>query len=167
MDPRSQERGQGDPTQLGTSQEDTDKTQEKDKKKRTCRFSAEEHEILVREVMEHQLFITSKLAIEWKEEIWQQIVDKINSVAEVRRTVTECKKRWHDCKCRTKERMSRNRKAALQTGGGVQHRKRTWTRWRRSLQPSSRGNRHWYHRTAQTTRKQHICRVSCTGDRNA
>ncbi|KAJ1154205.1 hypothetical protein NDU88_006959 [Pleurodeles waltl] len=37
-------------------------------------------------------------------------------VAEVRRTVIECKKRWHDCKRRTKEKMAR--KAALQTGGG-------------------------------------------------
>ncbi|KAJ1175861.1 hypothetical protein NDU88_001146 [Pleurodeles waltl] len=45
-----------------------------------------------------------------------QIVDKINSVAEVRRTVIECKKRWHDCKRRTKEKMARNRKGALQTG---------------------------------------------------
>ncbi|KAJ1163481.1 hypothetical protein NDU88_003939 [Pleurodeles waltl] len=50
--------------------------------------------------------------------MWQQIVDKINSVAEVRKTVTECKKRWHDCKRWTKEKMARNRKAALQTGGG-------------------------------------------------
>ncbi|KAJ1217995.1 hypothetical protein NDU88_005581 [Pleurodeles waltl] len=53
-----------------------------------------------------------------REAIWQQIVDKINSVAEVRRTVIECKKRWHDCKRRTKEKMARNRKAAPQTGGG-------------------------------------------------
>ncbi|KAJ1126216.1 hypothetical protein NDU88_004624 [Pleurodeles waltl] len=53
-----------------------------------------------------------------REAIWQQIIDKINSVAEVRRTVIECKKRWHDCKRRTKEKMAWNRKAALQTGGG-------------------------------------------------
>ncbi|KAJ1161987.1 hypothetical protein NDU88_002467 [Pleurodeles waltl] len=120
MDPRSQERPQGDTNLPGTSQEDTDKTQGRDKNKRKCRFSAEEHEILVREVTEHQhqLFITSKLPIGRREAIWQQIVDKINSVAEVRRTVTECKKRWHDCKRRTKEKMARNRKAALQTGGG-------------------------------------------------
>ncbi|KAJ1123127.1 hypothetical protein NDU88_001600 [Pleurodeles waltl] len=39
-------------------------------------------------------------------------------MAEVRRTVIECTKRWDDCKCRTKEKMARNRKAALQTGGG-------------------------------------------------
>ncbi|KAJ1153348.1 hypothetical protein NDU88_006109, partial [Pleurodeles waltl] len=63
----------------------------------------------------HQLFVTSKLPISRREAIWQQIVDKINSVADVRRTVIECKKRWHDCKCRTKEKMARNRKAALQT----------------------------------------------------
>ncbi|KAJ1099004.1 hypothetical protein NDU88_004108 [Pleurodeles waltl] len=43
---------------------------------------------------------------------------QINSVAEVRKTVIECKKRLHDCKRRTKEKMARNRKAALQTGGG-------------------------------------------------
>ncbi|XP_069083554.1 olfactory receptor 5AP2-like [Pleurodeles waltl] len=58
------------------------------------------------------------LPISRREAIWQQIVDKINSVEEVRRAVTECKKRWHDCKRRTKEKMARNRKAALQTGGG-------------------------------------------------
>ncbi|KAJ1141788.1 hypothetical protein NDU88_008116 [Pleurodeles waltl] len=120
MDPRSQERPQGDLRQPGTSQEGTDKTQGRDEKKRKCCFSAEEHEILVREVMEHQhqLFITSKLPIGRREVIWQQIVDKINSVAEVRRTVTECMKRWHDCKRRRKEKMARNKKAALQTRGG-------------------------------------------------
>ncbi|KAJ1207930.1 hypothetical protein NDU88_003320 [Pleurodeles waltl] len=53
-----------------------------------------------------------------REAIRQQIVDKINRVAEVHRTVIECKKRGHDCKCRTKEKMASNRKAALQTGGG-------------------------------------------------
>ncbi|KAJ1149108.1 hypothetical protein NDU88_001926 [Pleurodeles waltl] len=67
---------------------------------------------------QHQLFITSKLPTGRRETIWQEIVDKINSGAEVRRTVTECKKRWHDCKRWTKEKMARNRKAALQTGGG-------------------------------------------------
>ncbi|KAJ1214503.1 hypothetical protein NDU88_002121 [Pleurodeles waltl] len=90
------------------------------KKKRKCRFSEEEQEILVKEVTEHQhqLFISSKLPLSRREAIWKQIVDKINSVAEKRRTVTECKKRWHDCKRRTKEKMARNRKAAMQTGGG-------------------------------------------------
>ncbi|KAJ1192818.1 hypothetical protein NDU88_002124, partial [Pleurodeles waltl] len=85
-----------------------------------CRFSAEEQEILVKEETEHQhqLFITSKLPLSRREAIWKQIVDKINSVAEERRTVTEYKKRWHDCKRRTKEKMARNRKAAMQTGGG-------------------------------------------------
>ncbi|KAJ1159827.1 hypothetical protein NDU88_000332 [Pleurodeles waltl] len=120
MDPRSQERPQGDPNSPGTSQEDPDKTQEREKKKRRCRFSAEEHEILVKEVTEHQhqLFVTSKLPIGRREAIWQQIVDKKNSVVEVRKTVTECKKHWHDCKRKTKEKMARNRKAALQTEGG-------------------------------------------------
>ncbi|KAJ1190777.1 hypothetical protein NDU88_000096 [Pleurodeles waltl] len=87
---------------------------------RKCRFSEEEQEILVKEVTEHQhqLFITSKLPLSRREAIWKQIVDKINSVAEERRTVTECKKRRHDCKRRTKEKMARNRKAAMQTGVG-------------------------------------------------
>ncbi|KAJ1170627.1 hypothetical protein NDU88_002500 [Pleurodeles waltl] len=120
MDPRSQERPQGDLNQSGTSQEDPDKIQERGKKKRNCRFSAEEQEILVKEVTkhQHQLFVTSKLPLGRREAIWQQIVDKINSVAEIRRTVTECKGCWHDCKRRTKEKMARNRKAALQTRGG-------------------------------------------------
>ncbi|KAJ1162191.1 hypothetical protein NDU88_002664 [Pleurodeles waltl] len=102
-----------------TSQEDPNKTQEREKKKkRKCWFSVEEQEILVKEETEHQhqRFVTSKLPIGWREEIWQKIVDKINSVAEVQRTVTECKKRWYDCKRKTKEKMARNRKAALQTG---------------------------------------------------
>ncbi|KAJ1201954.1 hypothetical protein NDU88_005758 [Pleurodeles waltl] len=63
-------------------------------------------------------WVRAGLPISRREAIWQQIVDKINSVAEVRRTVIECKKRWHDCKRRTKEKIARNRKAALQTGGG-------------------------------------------------
>ncbi|KAJ1180568.1 hypothetical protein NDU88_005789 [Pleurodeles waltl] len=103
-----------------TSQEDPDKIQEREKKKRKCWFSVEDHEILVKVVTEHQHqhFVTAKLPIGRREAIWQQIVDKINSVAEVRRTVTECKKHWHDCKGRTKEKMARNRKAALPTEGG-------------------------------------------------
>ncbi|KAJ1141261.1 hypothetical protein NDU88_007595 [Pleurodeles waltl] len=120
MDPRSYERPEEDDNRPGTSQEDPHKTQEREKKKRKCWFSAEEQEILVKEVMEHQHqpFVISKLPIGRREAIWQQIVDKINSVAEVRRTVTKGKKRWHDCKHRTKEKMARNRKAALQTKGG-------------------------------------------------
>ncbi|KAJ1106193.1 hypothetical protein NDU88_003596 [Pleurodeles waltl] len=120
MDPRCHYRPQEDDNRPGTSQEDPHKNQETYKLKRKCRFSAEEQEILIKEVTEHQhqLFVTSKLPISRREAIWQQIVDKINSVAEVRRTVIECKKRWHDCRRRTKEKMARNRKAALQTGGG-------------------------------------------------
>ncbi|KAJ1173033.1 hypothetical protein NDU88_004875 [Pleurodeles waltl] len=120
MDLRCHYRPQEDDSRPGTSQEDPHKNQDTFKKKRKCRFSAEEQKILVKEVTEHQhqLFVTSKLPISRREAIWQQIVDKINSVAEVHRTVIECKKRWHDCKCRTKEKMARNRKAALQTGGG-------------------------------------------------
>ncbi|KAJ1167573.1 hypothetical protein NDU88_007962 [Pleurodeles waltl] len=118
MDPRCHYRPQEDDSRPGTSQEDPHKNQDTFKKKRKCCFSAEEQEILVKEVTEHQhqLFVTSKLPISRREAIWQQIVDKINSVAEVRRTAIECKKRWHDCKRRTKEKMGR--KTALQTGGG-------------------------------------------------
>ncbi|KAJ1191416.1 hypothetical protein NDU88_000732 [Pleurodeles waltl] len=120
MGPRCLDRPQEDDNRPGTSQENPHKTQEREKKKIKCCFSAEEQEILVKEVTEpqHQLFVTSKLPISRREAIWQQIVDKINSVAEVRRTVIKCKKRWHDCKHRTKEKMARSRKAALQTGGG-------------------------------------------------
>ncbi|KAJ1188775.1 hypothetical protein NDU88_005532 [Pleurodeles waltl] len=120
MDPRCHCRPQEDGNKPGTSQEDPHKNQDTYKKKRKCRFSAEKQEILVKEVTEHQhqLFVTSKLPISRREAIWQKIVDKINSVAEVRRTVIECKKCWHDCKRRTKEKMARNKKAALQTGGG-------------------------------------------------
>ncbi|KAJ1129282.1 hypothetical protein NDU88_007653 [Pleurodeles waltl] len=120
MDPRCHYRPQEDDNRPGTSQEDPHQNQDTYKKKIKFRFSAEEQEILVKEVTEHQhqLFVTKKLPISRREAIWQQIVDKINSVAEVRRTVIECKKRWHDCKRRTKEKMARNRKAALQTGGG-------------------------------------------------
>ncbi|KAJ1180866.1 hypothetical protein NDU88_006081 [Pleurodeles waltl] len=120
MDPRCLHRPQEDDNRPGTGPEDLHKTQDREKKKRKCCFSAEEQEILVKEVTEHQhqLFVTSKLPISRREAIWQKIVDKINSVAEVRRTVIECKKHWHDCKHRTKEKMARNRMAALQTGGG-------------------------------------------------
>ncbi|KAJ1143851.1 hypothetical protein NDU88_010153 [Pleurodeles waltl] len=120
MDPRCPNRPQEDESRPGTSQEEAYRNQDMLKKKRKCRFSAEEQEILVKEVTEHQhqLFISSKLPLSRREAIWKEIVDKINSVAEERRTVTECKKRWHDCKRRTKEKMARNRKAAMQTGGG-------------------------------------------------
>ncbi|KAJ1185805.1 hypothetical protein NDU88_002592 [Pleurodeles waltl] len=94
MDPGRLDRPQEDYNRPGTSQEDPHKTQEREKKKKCC-FIAEEQEILVKEVTEHQhqLFVTSKLPISRRQAIWQQIVDKIDSVAEVRRTVIECKKR--------------------------------------------------------------------------
>ncbi|KAJ1137342.1 hypothetical protein NDU88_003753 [Pleurodeles waltl] len=119
MESRCLYRFQEDDNRPGTSQEDPHKNQDREKKKRKCCFSPEEQEILVKEVTEHQhqLFVTSKLPISRREALGQHIVDKINSVAEVRRTV-ECKKRWHDCKRGIKEKMARNRKAALQTGGG-------------------------------------------------
>ncbi|KAJ1098745.1 hypothetical protein NDU88_003852 [Pleurodeles waltl] len=89
MDPGCYYRPQEDDSRPGSSQDDPYKSQDTYRKKRKCRFSAEEQEILVKEVTEHQhqLFITSKLPINRREAIWQQIVDKINSVAEVRRTV--------------------------------------------------------------------------------
>ncbi|KAJ1145872.1 hypothetical protein NDU88_012155 [Pleurodeles waltl] len=109
-----------DPSQPSTSQEGPAKSQEKEKRKQKCRFSEKKHEILVKEVAEHQhqLFVISKLPIGRREAIWQAIVDKVNSVAEVRRTVTDYEKCWHNCKCRTKEKLARNQKAALQTGSG-------------------------------------------------
>ncbi|XP_078508398.1 uncharacterized protein LOC144768525 [Lissotriton helveticus] len=90
------------------------------KHKRKSNFSHEENEILVAEVTkyQHQLFVNSKLPHGKKEAIWKQIVMKINSVAQAKRTVLDCKKRWHDCKHRTKEKLAANRKAALGTGGG-------------------------------------------------
>ncbi|KAJ1161703.1 hypothetical protein NDU88_002184 [Pleurodeles waltl] len=93
MDPRSLHRPQEDDNRPGTSQEDPHKAQDREKKTRKCCFSAEEQEILVKDVTEnqHQLFVTSKLPISRREAIWQQSVDKINSVAELRRTVIECK----------------------------------------------------------------------------
>ncbi|KAJ1127830.1 hypothetical protein NDU88_006223 [Pleurodeles waltl] len=159
MDPRCLYRPQEDDNRPGTSQEEQHKTHDREKKKRKCCFSAEEQDILVKEVTEHQdqLFVTSKLPI--SRTIWQQIVDKINSLAEVRRTVIECKKRWHDCKCRTKEKMARNRKAALQTGGGspTPQEAQDHRRWSQmsSLRRSAQG---FKDRTAQTTRRQRTCR---------
>ncbi|KAJ1129852.1 hypothetical protein NDU88_008214 [Pleurodeles waltl] len=60
MDPRCLYRPQDDDNRPGTSQEDPHNTQDSFKKKRKCRFSAEEQEILAKEVTEHQhqLFVT-------------------------------------------------------------------------------------------------------------
>ncbi|KAJ1152526.1 hypothetical protein NDU88_005301 [Pleurodeles waltl] len=162
MDPRCLHRPQEDDNRPGTSQDDPHKTQDKEKKKRKCCFSAEEQEILVKEVTEHQhqLFVTSKLPISRREAIWQQFVDKINSMAEVRRIVIECKKRWHDCKHRTKEKMARNRKAALHTGGGSPAPKEALDHMEEMVAASSlrRSSQGFKDRRAQTTRRQHTCR---------
>ncbi|KAJ1151586.1 hypothetical protein NDU88_004366 [Pleurodeles waltl] len=162
MDPRSQERPQGDPNRPGTSQEDPGKNQEREKKKRKCCFSAEEQEILVKEVTEHQhqVFVTLKLPVGRREVIWQKKIDTINSVAEVQRTVTECKKCWHDCKPRTEETISRNRKAVLQAGGGSPALQKDLDQMEEMVaavipEEIITGIQR---QTAQTTRKQHKCR---------
>ena len=106
------------PTNTSTSQDAEDNTH--GKRKRKSNFSHEEMEILITEVTkhQHQLFITSKLPLWRKEAIWQNIMEKVNSVGQAKRTVNDCKKRWHDSKRRTKEKLASNLKAACVTGGG-------------------------------------------------
>lgn len=67
----------------------------KGKEKKKIRFSPQENQILITEVIEHhhQLFITSTVSLRTKNTIWQSIVDKVNAVGVLRRTMEEVKRR--------------------------------------------------------------------------
>lgn len=104
------------------TQEDQPETQGKSKKKRKRKswFSHQENQVLIAEVTEHQhqLLVSSTVSLGTKNTIWQSIADKMNAVGEVRRTVGDCKKCWHDAKRLTKLKLAANLKSAMQTGGG-------------------------------------------------
>ncbi|XP_063799262.1 myb-related transcription factor, partner of profilin-like [Pseudophryne corroboree] len=94
----------------------TDNTEEKDQsmfqsgisvcttiqtpKKRKERFTDPELHILVDTILAHaeQLFGRKSLNASGKAALWDIVVKKVNEVAGMKRTVVECKKRWHDYK---------------------------------------------------------------------
>ncbi|XP_069095226.1 myb-related transcription factor, partner of profilin-like [Pleurodeles waltl] len=119
MENAGQETPHRDPNQTSTNQDGPAKPQGKEQSKRKCCFSEEKNDILVREVTEHQhqLFVISKLSISRKEAVCQSIFNKVNSVTMLKRSGTDCKTCWHNCKGRSKEKLSRNQKAELQTVG--------------------------------------------------
>ncbi|XP_078506551.1 uncharacterized protein LOC144766645 [Lissotriton helveticus] len=92
----------------------------KDKKSRKKRFSPQENRILITEVVKHhqRLFVTSTVSLATKNGIWQSIVDKVNAVGVLKRSIQEVKRRWNDIKRKTQQKLANNRKAAMQTGGG-------------------------------------------------
>ncbi|XP_069482586.1 sodium channel protein 1 brain-like [Ambystoma mexicanum] len=53
-----------------------------------------------------------------KKDIWQEVSRKVSAVGTTPRTVRDCCKRWNNLHLRVRNIMSRNRRAAMATGGG-------------------------------------------------
>ncbi|XP_078529594.1 uncharacterized protein LOC144807825 [Lissotriton helveticus] len=72
------------------------------------------------EVTEHyqQLFVTSTVSLATQTEIWQSIINNVNVVRVLRRSMEEVKRRWHDLESQTQQKLAANRKEAKATGGG-------------------------------------------------
>ncbi|KAM4697816.1 uncharacterized protein WCC33_013420 [Rhinophrynus dorsalis] len=89
---------------------------------RKMRFSDEELNVLVQEVHDNvrQLFgdLSMKTPSAVKNQIWEDILTKVNAVGVTTRTVHELKKRWHDLRRRTKMKLSVFERSAHQIMGG-------------------------------------------------
>ncbi|XP_048880282.1 myb-related transcription factor, partner of profilin isoform X1 [Brienomyrus brachyistius] len=92
--------------------------------KRKSRFSGAELEVLVSEVTrcEGELFgPAGRLRRREREQIWGSILDRVNAVSRVPRTLREVKKRWDDLKRRNGGRLAdaRHRSYCLPPGRGL------------------------------------------------
>ncbi|XP_053577002.1 uncharacterized protein LOC128666429 [Bombina bombina] len=73
------------------------------------RFSLEENDVLITNILEHYDNIYGKFATETsteeKNEIWRNIVNAVNSVSTYPRTILHCKKRFSDIKRNMKQKL--------------------------------------------------------------
>ncbi|XP_073441221.1 uncharacterized protein [Dendrobates tinctorius] len=74
-------------------------------KKKRERFSDAENQKLVDAILAHmeKLFGPKQVNASGRAAIWDKVVKEVNKIGGMRRTVQECKKRWHDYKRKIKQ----------------------------------------------------------------
>ncbi|XP_069510108.1 uncharacterized protein [Ambystoma mexicanum] len=86
------------------------------------RFTETELHMLTDTIVEHagELFSTDQChrTQQQKNEIWQQVAQRVSAVGAARRTVKDCHKRWDDLRLRVRNLLSANCKQYRATGGG-------------------------------------------------
>ncbi|XP_062617399.1 myb-related transcription factor, partner of profilin-like [Saccostrea cucullata] len=94
----------------------------KDIKRRRPNWSEGELVALAEAVVPRAHYLKGKLSpsltAERKQGLWEEVADEVNSVAMVKRTVDEKKKKWADMQSLTKKKEGERRRSMKMTGGG-------------------------------------------------
>ncbi|XP_073438297.1 uncharacterized protein [Dendrobates tinctorius] len=81
-----------------------------EERQRGQRFSEEENRVLVESVLSHYKELCGYSALKGsasrKKRLWQEVVNKVNSIGATYRTIEVCKKRYGDCKRAVKVKMA-------------------------------------------------------------
>ncbi|KAM4026725.1 uncharacterized protein ACNLHF_022573 [Anomaloglossus baeobatrachus] len=81
-----------------------------EERQRGQRFSEEENQVLVESVLAHYKelcgYSTLKGSATRKKRLWQEVVNKVNTIGAAYRTIEVCKKRYGDCKRTVKVKMA-------------------------------------------------------------
>ncbi|CAJ0927179.1 unnamed protein product [Ranitomeya imitator] len=87
-------------------------------RKKRERFSDAENQKLVDTILAHieKLFGPKPVNVSGRAAIWDEVVKEVNKIGGMRRTVQECKKRWHDYRRKIKQVID-NLKEQLWMGG--------------------------------------------------
>nr|XP_055049588.1 nuclear apoptosis-inducing factor 1-like [Misgurnus anguillicaudatus] len=93
-----------------------EKTKERQRREK---FSAQELDVLVEECSNYSKMLQNRnVQTARKKDIWNCIAKKVNAIGGKSRSADEIKKRWHDLRRRTKEKVAFNKAAVKKTGGG-------------------------------------------------
>ncbi|XP_078515061.1 uncharacterized protein LOC144773842 [Lissotriton helveticus] len=91
-------------------------------RKRKQKFSQEELQVLISEVVRHYGKIFGKQTLHVAESIkrstWLDIQGKVNAIGVTHRDLEDLKKRWYDIRIITKKKLAAHRKESAATGGG-------------------------------------------------
>ncbi|CAI9614636.1 unnamed protein product [Staurois parvus] len=106
-----------------------------EERQRGQRFSEEENEALVENVLIYYRELCGHSAVKGsatrKRRLWQEVVNKVNSVATTYRTIEVCKKRYGDCRRAVKLKMAALEQQAL--GRGDPHEQIRFNSWEDKL----------------------------------
>ncbi|XP_073488654.1 uncharacterized protein [Aquarana catesbeiana] len=106
-----------------------------EERQRGQRFSEEENEVLVANVLNHYRELCGQSSVKGsatqKRRLWQEVVNNVNSVAKTYRTIEVCKKRYGDCRRAVKLKMAALEQQAL--GRGDPHEQIRFNSWEEKL----------------------------------
>ncbi|XP_072269203.1 uncharacterized protein [Pyxicephalus adspersus] len=112
-----------------------------EERQRGQRFSEEENEVLVANVLTHYKELCGHSAMKGsatrKRRLWQEVVNKVNSVATTYRTIEVCKKRYGDCRRAVNLKMAALQQQAI--GRGDPHEQIRFNSWEDKLRQKISG----------------------------